>query len=284
MFDVSLLPAFIAVSETGSFTRAAERLGLTQSTVSQQIRKLEAGLRTGLFVRNTHKVTLTQAGTVMLGHARTIQGAVEEAVLQMRGPDIGGEIRFGIAEDFAASRLPDILRRFRRAHPRVEIRIEIEMSRLLLDRLERGDLDLALVKCRKRDRRPERPILSDRLVWVGTEDCRTLCRERPLPLALHPEPSITRTAVLERLDAASIPSRVVHTSFSLNGLRAGISAGIGLGAFCRTLVPPGLRVLDHQTEGLPGLPSLDFVLARSRRRLGDAAGALIALIEDQFAP
>ncbi len=99
------------------------------------------------------------------------------------------------------------------------------MSRTLLGRLDRGQLDLALVKCLPADRRPETPILTERLVGVGIEERSPLARVRPLPLAVHPEPSVTRVIMLERLAAMSIPWEITHTANTLSALRAGVSAG-----------------------------------------------------------
>jgi DNA-binding transcriptional LysR family regulator len=279
MMDVALLPAFVAVADTGSFTRAAAQLGVTQSTVSQQIRRLEASLGKPLFVRDTHAVALTSAGLILLGQAHTILACVHEVEMQLRSPDMLGKVRLGIAEDFASSQLPDILRRFRRVHAQVKVSIEIDMSRTLLDRLDRGLLDLALVKCHENDRRPETKILSEPLVWVALEERSPLAQERPLPLALHPEPSITRALVLDRLAASSIEAVVVHSANTLNGLRAGVAAGIGISAFGRNFIPAGLRILDRKILGLPELPALDFILARRREGLDEAGHMLANLIE-----
>lgn len=279
MIDVTLFPAFVAVADAGSFTRAAALLGVTQSTVSQQIRRLEAGLATPLFLRDTHRVALTQAGRTLLGQARAILASVEAVEMQLRHPGMLGEVRLGIAEDFAASRLPEILRQFRDVHTRVKVGIDIDMSRTLLDRLDRGQLDLALVKCLPADRRPEPPILTEGLVWAGIEERSPLARERPLPLAVHPAPSITRVVMLERLAARSIPWVITHTANTLNGLRAGVAAGIGISAFGRAFVPAGLRVLDQDALDLPALPALDFILARGPTGRNEAARAIGDLIE-----
>ncbi|MCQ8242467.1 LysR family transcriptional regulator [Rhizosaccharibacter radicis] len=278
MMDVALLPAFVAVAECGSFTQAAMRLGVTQSTVSQQIRRLETGLDIILFDRDTHNVGLTAAGQTLLSSARKLLASITETEMQLRSPDMLGHVRLGIAEDLASTRLPYILRQFRQAHRKVRISVDVDMSRKLLDRLEQGHLDLALVKCREEDRRPEPRLLSEPLCWVGLEERPAIARERPLPLALHPEPSVTRRFVLDRLAAAAIEADVVHSSSNLLGLQAGVLAGIGIGALGRSFVPPELRILDREALGLPALPALDFILAR-RPDPGEATLILGELIE-----
>jgi len=279
MIDVSLFPAFVAVAETGSFTRAATQLGLTQSTVSQQIRRLEAGFAASLFVRDTHRVSLTPGGQVLLVRARDILAAIGAVEMELRHPDMLGEVRLGIAEDFASSRLPEILRQFRQAHSQVRITIEIDLSHTLLGRLDQGHLDLALVKCLATDRRPEKRILSEPLVWVGVEERAALAHRRPLPLALHPEPSITRSVVLDRLGSASIPWVITHTGNTLSGLRAGVAAEIGISAFGRNFIPAGLVPLDEDALGLPSLPDLDFILARRHDLQSEPALVIVDLIE-----
>ncbi len=280
---MTLFPAFVAVADNGSFTRAAVQLGVTQSTVSQQVRRLEAGLPAPLFVRDTHSVALTQSGRILLAQARGILASVSAVELQLRSPGILGEVRLGFAEDFALSRLPEILRQFRRAHTQVKVSIEIGMSCTLLDRLDRGKLDLALVKYLATDHRPEPRILSEPLVWVGAEERSSLVRERPVPLALHPEPSITRSIVLDRLSAASVPWVVAHTANTMSGLQAGVAAELGITAFGRSFIPPGLYPLERNGSGLPDLPALDFILARGGGRLNEAANVIGNLIEKNAA-
>ena len=236
-------------------------------------------MATPLFVRDTHHVALTQAGRTLLVQARAILPAVEAVEMQLRNPGRLGAVGVGIAEDFASSRLPEILRQFREVHTRVRIGIEIDMSRTLLERVDRGQLDLALVKCLAADRRPEAPILSEKLVWVGLEERSPLARKRPLPLAVYLAPGVMRVIMLERLAAASVPWVITHTANTLSGLRAGVAAGIGISAFGRAFVPPGLRPLDGDALELPVLPALDFILARGRTGQNEAAQAIRDLME-----
>src|SRR6201998_1463637 len=112
MLDPILLQTFLAIAQTRSFTRAAERLGLRQSTVSQHIRKLEDEAGRRLFVRDTHSVTMTADGEAMIEFARSIVAANERAERHLAGSELRGRLRFGASEDFVTSLLPGVLREF----------------------------------------------------------------------------------------------------------------------------------------------------------------------------
>src|SRR5437764_1628902 len=128
MLDPVLLGTFLVVAETRRFTGAAHHLGLRQSTVSQQIRKLEAVVGRQLFLRDTHSVELTGDGEAMIGFAHGILEANERAMAYFTGPEPRGRLRFGAAEDFVLSQLPDILRQFRLSHPLVDLELTVELS------------------------------------------------------------------------------------------------------------------------------------------------------------
>ena len=109
-FDPQLLASFLAVEQTGSFTRAAARLGIQQPTVSQHIRRLEQQTGRTLVLRDTHSVSLTADGEAMIGFARNIMTACEQAAAYFSGPRPRGRLRIGISDDLALTRLPQILR------------------------------------------------------------------------------------------------------------------------------------------------------------------------------
>ncbi|MEU5361939.1 LysR substrate-binding domain-containing protein [Streptomyces sp. NPDC005925] len=277
MYDPSQLRTFLAVAQTLSFTRAARRLGLRQSTVSQHVRRLEDATGRQLFTRDTHSVELTEDGEAMLGFARRILAVHEQAAAFFTGTRLRGRLRFGASEDFVLTRLPEILEGFRHEHPEVDLELTVELSGALHERLAAGDLDLVLAKRRPQDLRGE-TVWQDRLVWIGAERFR-LDPERPVPLILYPPPGITRALALDALRRQGREWRIACTSGSLNGLVAAARAGLGVMAHSRGLIPPGLvRMPDR--SGLPELGPVDFVLVHGRRRTTaqDAADALAAMI------
>src|SRR5580704_2770923 len=144
MFDTELLRSFVAVAETGGFTRAAGVLKSTQSTVSAQIQRLENEVGRPLFVRTTRAVRLTRTGETLLGYARTILRLNEDARLRLSGARHAGKLRIGVAEDLADSWLPNVLRCFSRRYPKVGIELEIGIGTSLFKMLENQEVDLVV--------------------------------------------------------------------------------------------------------------------------------------------
>ncbi|MEU8503936.1 LysR substrate-binding domain-containing protein [Streptomyces brevispora] len=277
MYDPAQLRTFLAVAQTLSFTRAARRLGVRQSTVSQHVRRLEEATGRQLFTRDTHRVDLTVDGEAMLGFARTILAAHERASAFFTGTRLRGRLRFGASEDFVLTRLPEILQSFRRDHPEVELELTVELSGTLHQQLAAGRLDLVLAKRRTGDTHGEL-VWQDALIWIGAPRLR-IDPDRPVPLILFPPPGITRARALEVLEGQGRSWRVACTSGSLSGLIAAAHAGLGVMAHSRGLVPPGLAPVAARA-GLPELGEVDFVLLHGRRRDGaqPAADALAAAI------
>nr|WP_202527771.1 LysR substrate-binding domain-containing protein [Streptomyces sp. SID5770] len=266
---------FLAVAQTLSFTRAADRLGLRQSTVSQHVRRLEEATGRPLFSRDTHRVELTEDGEAMLGFARTILQAHERAAAFFGGTRLRGRLRFGASEDFVTTRLPEILESFRREHPEVDLELTVELSGTLQARLAAGRLDLILAK-RRGTEGGGRLVWEDSLIWIGSPGLR-IEPDRPVPLILYPPPGITRARALEALEAQGRAWRIACTSSSLSANVAAARAGLGVMAHTRGLVPPGLVPVPPRA-GLPDLGEVGFVLRRGRRG-GEAQEAADALAE-----
>jgi DNA-binding transcriptional LysR family regulator len=274
MLDPVLLRTFLAVVQTRSFTQAAERLGLRQSTASQHVRKLEAQAGRRLFVRDTHSVATTADGEAMIEFAHSILRANERAQRYFAGSQLRGRLRFGTSEDFVTSRLPQLLRDFVRTHPLVDLELTVGLSGELNQRLARSELDLVCGKRRRGEERG-RVVFRDRLVWAGAP--RRINPAAPVPLILYSPPSITREIALAALERVGRPWRIVCTSGSLSGLRAAALAGLGITAVARTLMPSGLGESPEAPE-LPDLGEVEFVLQGVRNAMRGPAAALAEVI------
>ena len=139
------LETFLAVVQAGSFSGAARRQNLTQSTVSTRIRELEMALDRTLFHRTTRQVRLTPDGRRLVGHARRVLAELQALSTDL-GPDrpLTGVIRLGLPELMAVHWLPDFAARVGRAHPGLTLEYEVGLNPVLLNGMYRGDLDLVI--------------------------------------------------------------------------------------------------------------------------------------------
>jgi DNA-binding transcriptional LysR family regulator len=278
MYDPQLLATFLAVEQTGSFTRAAVLLGIQQPTVSQHIRRLEQQTGRTLVLRDTHSVSLTADGEAMTGFARNILAANEQAAAFFGGPRPRGRLRIGIADDLALTRLPQNLRDFRRDNPLVDFDLTVDQSGPLHQQLEGDKLDVFMGKRPSGEGRGQL-IKRDRLVWVGTPSTK-VDFTRPLPLIVYPAPSLSRTEMRRALNRARLPFRSVCVCRGVNGLIAAVAAGIGISALAGSLVPAQLATLGPGHR-LPELGTIDLVLMTNPRT--DQRPAVRALISTVLA-
>jgi DNA-binding transcriptional LysR family regulator len=146
--EIRQLRAFVAVAEAGTFTAAAERVHVTQSAISMQIRQLEEEAGVQLFVRAPRRVLLTEAGEKMLVHARNIlreHDATLTELSEMAGLE-RGRLRIGSASaNISAESLPPVLSALRERHPQMEIFVKTGTSETLVEQILSGELDMALV-------------------------------------------------------------------------------------------------------------------------------------------
>jgi DNA-binding transcriptional LysR family regulator len=271
--DMDALRTLLLTQQTGSLIRAAERVGRSQSAVSQQLRKLEEQVGESLFRRQGRGLVLTESGNLVLSYARRILDLNDEVVRSVRGASIAGVVRFGLPGDFAETWLPAALGQFKRTHPGVRVEIAVERNGALLERLDRSELDLVLVMGYAN--RPDAEHLATLpMRWIGPAAIDFELRHRvPLDLALYNPPCFFRRAGIEALDNANIAWRLAYTTSSLQSLWAGVAAGLGITLRTAAGLPTSLRPLDGRS-GLPLLPTVELCLHAGR---GEVSAALAAL-------
>ena len=263
--DTITVHCFLAVAETGSFTRAAERVGRTQSAVSQQIAKLERLLGKRVVERG-RVLSLTAAGETFLGYARQIYALHREALDRFREPELEGEVRFGLPEDFASVFLSDVLADFTHIHPRILLNIECDLTLNLYSRFRQNEFDLVLVKMNRPEDFPHGiDVWSEPLEWVG--DPNLIDRSKPIPLVLSPQPCVYRARALKSLDALGWKWRLVLSSPSYAGTIAAVKANMGITVLPRAMIPQGLEAMRQQV--LPDLSDIHVSLLK--RKLHDPA-------------
>lgn len=270
-YDPDLLRTFVAVNETGGFTRAGERLHLTQSAISHHIRKLEAQAGTALLNRTTRRVSLTEDGEDFLRHATQVLQAHDALARRFRRSPVFGTVRFGAPESYVGDRLPPMLARFARMFPAVRLDVTVDTYAALHEQIVAGSLDLAVTLALEDD--PTTPLLRrTRFVWAAAPAFAPAANA-PVPLAFAPKPCLHRqvgTAALERADLAW---RVAFTSPSQQGLRAAVKAGLAITALPQEDLEAGMVAVDERF-GLPPLPHASFRLLWSEANRTPAAEAL----------
>lgn len=275
-FAPELLRALVAVAEAGGFTRAAERLHLTQSAVSHQIRRLEEQIGVPLFIRTTRKLALTEDGEEFLRHARQILQAHAALSQRFQASTLAGAIRFGVPENFLGDELPHLLSRFARAFPAVRLEASVSLCQDFSARIESGELDLAVAM--RRAGEPGGTVLRrSRYVWAAAEDF-TVPPGSSLPLALSNPPCLCRTVAIEALAGSGVEWHIGFTSANLHGLRAAMLAGLGASIIAHDELEPGMKILAP-SYGLPPLPDLEFALiwsANGKMPCSRELGRLIA--------
>src|SRR6202453_2002774 len=247
MLDFELLRAFVAVADCGGFHRAAERLNLTQSTVSQQIKRLELMTQRPLFRRTTRSVALTDDGEMLLGDARHLLQFEEAARHRLTAPRLSGLVRLGVVEEVAGGSLPPALGRFAKLHPGVKLEVQIGVSAELIEQLNAGRLDVVFAK-RPLGTSKGRLVWREPLVWAAA-DTFDLVPGEALPLALYRGRSVSREAALAALNNNELSWEIIYTSPSLTGVRAAALAGLAITPLPASALIAGLRILGME-EGL----------------------------------
>lgn len=274
--DIFSLECFAAVAETGSFTKAGLKMKRTQSAITQQISNLEKQLGTKLIDRDK-KLSLTQDGEIFLPYALKMIEMHHEIIDRFKHPDLDGEVRVGIPEDFADRFLADVLADFSRLHPRVFLNVQCGLSLNLYEQFKNKELDLALIKMTSPENFPFGvEIWAEPLVWVGKQGMiYKESPESPIPLVLAPEPCVYRSRAIAALEEHRIRWRMVYSSPSYAGTIAAVRANMGLTVLPITMIPEKLVRIDHL---LPPLPDIHVSLIKQNSKESPAIESLIAFL------
>lgn len=273
--DLELLRTFIAVADCGGFTRAAERLFKTQSTVSQQIQRLEGSTGLALLDRNSRQVTLTEEGESLLGYAKRILELNDEVCIALGGGRAESAIRLGVPEDFATEPMTSLLAEFARDHPRLRLEVTCDLSARLQFAYDQQELDIAIVKQRIGSRSSTH-AWPERLCWIDSRAFPVL-EQDPLPLAVFPLRGLYRDEIQSALDACGRRWRVSYCSTSLGSLQSAVANGLGI-----SLLPA--RAVDHRHR-VPGpdhwLPQVNTIELALHCR--PAAGGAVHRLAERLA-
>lgn len=253
--DTVTLQCFLAVADTASFTKAAERVCRTQSAISQQIAKLENLVEKTLINRG-RELSLTTDGEIFLGYARRIFELHRELLDRFKEPDLQGEFKFGLPEDFATVVLSDVLVDFSRLHPRVILNVECDLTFNLLEQFQQGKFDIILVKMsHPASLENGINVWSEPVEWIGKPGLLPIFNKNSvIPLVLSPQPCVYRENAIESLEKAGLKWRLAYSSPSYAGKMAAVKAGMGLTVMQRTMIPDYLERIEN-----PCLPKLNDI-------------------------
>jgi DNA-binding transcriptional LysR family regulator len=271
LLDIDQLRTFVAIADAGSFTRAAEVVHKTQSAVSMQMKRLEERVGRDVFERDGRATRLTEDGERLLDYARRIVRLNAECMASFGEADLAGRVRLGLPDDYADRYLPEILARFARSNPRAEVTVVCEPTPNLIDRIQHGDLDLAIItQC---DHRGSADIVRvEQLLWVSSAR-HGVHEETPLPLALGRPTCDWRQSATRALEARGRPFRILFVSWNSTAVGAAVMAGLAVSVLPESALRSGMRVLGP-SDGFPVLPSCKIGLVHARREPNPLADAL----------
>jgi DNA-binding transcriptional LysR family regulator len=273
MLDLGLLRSFVSVVDAGGFTRAGARVHRTQSTVSQQIKRLEEDVGQPLLIRSGKDVTPTEAGERLLSYARRLLALAEEARDVVSQPGHEGAIRLGVPEDFAAFRLAKLLAAFSRSHPALRLDVRTDQSTQLRRDLERGELDLALFK-RAAGEKGGIAVWPERVHWVTSKHHPRDIHVGSVPLIGFPPGCLYRAGAIHALESAGRNWHMAYTSSNLSGIQAAIAAGMGLSILAEIAIQADHRVLTAK-DGFAPIDKTEVALVAAP----DASAATLRLAE-----
>jgi DNA-binding transcriptional LysR family regulator len=261
--DLDQLQTFTAIADCGSFTRAAEIVHKTQSAVSMQMRRLEERIGKPLFEKNGRSNRLTEDGERLLGFARRMIQLNRETVAAFDDTQLEGHVRIGTPDDYADRFLPEIMARFVRSNPRVELSVVCEPTVNLVDQVRRGLLDIALIT-HDGEKGPSEVVRREPLLWVSSAN-HAVHEEEVLPLAVGRTHCLWRQSAIEMLEAMERKYRVLFTSWSATVIATSVLSGLAVSILPECALRPGMRVLS-EADGFGRLPDVEIGILRGHTK------------------
>ena len=259
LLDLDVLRTFVAISETGSFTTAANAVFRTPSAVSMQIKKLEDILGRSVFSRDARSVTLTNDGEMLLGYARRLLSINREAVAKFIIPDISGVVRLGSPDDYGERVLPHVLKRFAQSHPSIAVDVVIDQSENLRRRMDDRSLDITLLtNSMKVNMEGAEVLLTEPVVWAGAKGGCAHMRE-PLPVSIWEEGCAWRAGALEALGREGRNYRIAYMSAHTAGQRSAILADLAVAPLPKSFIGGDMVELGVK-DGMPEMGSYSLAM------------------------
>ncbi|MDM0077156.1 LysR substrate-binding domain-containing protein [Variovorax sp. J2P1-59] len=270
-FDIEQLKTLVAVVEAGSLTAAAPMVFLSQSAVSEQMRKLEERVGQSLLTRSKAGVMPTPAGIRLVAHARRILALSDEAFRDLRGESLQGELRLAVTDYFRPGELTRLLSRLGESYPQVRLNVSVLKSGAIEAGYSRGDFDVGLsmrisgnsVGSKSDDQARSAVLRRESLAWMGAEG-RHFKRDEPLRLLVLPDTCSLHQFTVKLLRQRAVPYVVAHVASGVAGLQSALAAGLGVACLNESALCEGVARLATP-HGLPALPRVAFHFLPARR-------------------
>ena len=277
--DIDMLRCFMEVAQTGSFTKAGNNIGLTQSGVSVKIRRLEERLSSQIFYRTGKSLSLTLEGEILLDYAGRILSVHNEAVSRLTKPKASGKLRVGLIDYFLPELLPNLLSKFRKQYPNIHLEVRTDVGINLIPLFEKGELDL-VVTGKDAYKGSCRVLIQEPLIWVIGKDTEVSLQD-VLHIVLLPSPCVFRKIATDGLEKANRKWEVLYTGSSIANIQAAVQAGMGLSILPMGALKEGLRKAPSHME-LPELPMYSIVLITDEQKANDARDVFIHYLEAEL--
>lgn len=279
--DLDLLRTFVAVADLNTFAAAAAAVCRTQSAVSQQMQRLEQLVGRELFARHGRNKLLTAHGLQLLGYARQILRANDDATASLTYNDAEGEIKIGVSDDTVDILLPFLLNRIASVFPRLAVEVRIKRAQFIESMLDNHEIDLALTTARI-THHPKTALRTVPVLWHSAPDFQLRPNE-PIPLVVMEESNPFRKLSTDALDDAGLAWHVAYEAASLPAVRAAVNAEVGVTARPMEMQNADLRILN-EADGLPRLPDIQYWLYKNADEQKDFVLTVFSAIENKKIP
>ncbi len=277
--DLDQLHTFVTIADMGSFTRAADEVHRTQSAVSMQMRRLEDRIGKQLFEKDGRTNRLTEDGEKLLAYARRMVRLSRETLAAFDDESLEGHVRIGTPDDYADRFLPEIMARFARSNPRVELSVVCEPTVNLVEHVRRGNLDIAIIS-HDGEKGSAEVVRREPLLWVASAN-HSVHTEEILPIAVGRPSCLWRRAACDMLDQMNREYRILFTSWSATVIIASVLSGLAVSVLPECALRPGMRILG-ESDGFGALPDVKIGILRGHSAQPQIVDALAQHISESL--
>lgn len=264
--DLDALRSFIKGIELGSFYLAAQNLCRSPAAISAQLKKLEQQTGCQLLRKNGRLLELTPSGELLFSHAKSVLAMNDRVLLQLHQTQATGVIRFGLQEDFAEGTLQQLIAQFMLQYPKVQFQIQVDRNLNLLEKVQKQELDLALIWQQDEARENFYELQNVETEWLFCSHPhiqQIIETGSSIPLVVLQQPCILRQMAIQALEEKGLEWHIAYECNSVQALWPAVRAGLGISLRSLFQIPSDIKIL--KSAELPQLRSLSFGLYSSSK-------------------